>query len=103
MKLPLNSPSRLPGPSGSQLEKVHGKSEERYIIIDRGPVYRETDQFSKRLDRRPSHKPFSAGLHLETASTVVNFHIPNIAFGREHRQQGTSWIHALKPCSKWLK
>src|ERR1035441_4291830 len=30
MKLPLNSPSRLPGPSGSQLEKVHGKSEERY-------------------------------------------------------------------------
>src|ERR1039458_4973566 len=30
MKLPPNSASRLPGPSGNQLEKVHGKSEERY-------------------------------------------------------------------------
>jgi hypothetical protein len=32
MKLPLNSASRLPGPSGNQLEKVHGKSEERYSL-----------------------------------------------------------------------
>jgi hypothetical protein len=32
MKLPPNSASRLPGPSGNQLEKVHGKSEERYSI-----------------------------------------------------------------------
>ena len=35
MKLPLNSPSRLPGPSGSQLEKVHGKSEERYNSFEK--------------------------------------------------------------------
>jgi hypothetical protein len=32
MKLPPNSASRLPGPSGNQLEKVHGKSEERYTF-----------------------------------------------------------------------
>jgi hypothetical protein len=36
MKLPLNSPSRLPGPSRSQSEKVHGKSEERYTIESTG-------------------------------------------------------------------
>ena len=32
MKQPLNSAPRLPGPSGNQLEKVHGKSEERYSL-----------------------------------------------------------------------
>src|SRR6266568_569271 len=29
-KLPLKSPSPLPGSRGNQMEKVHGKSEERY-------------------------------------------------------------------------
>jgi hypothetical protein len=33
MKFPLNSASRLPGPSENQLEKVHGKSEKRYTEV----------------------------------------------------------------------
>jgi hypothetical protein len=37
MKLPPNSASRLPGPSGNQLEKVHGKSEERYTPGELAP------------------------------------------------------------------
>src|SRR2546425_2661742 len=32
-KLPLNSPPPLPGSPANQKEKVHGKSEERYINI----------------------------------------------------------------------
>src|SRR6266487_3623021 len=32
-KLPLKSPSPLPGSRGNQMEKVHGKSEERYSFF----------------------------------------------------------------------
>ena len=38
MKLPLNSASRLLGPTGNQLEKAHGKSEERYITAHSPPL-----------------------------------------------------------------
>ena len=69
MKLPLNSASCLPGPSGNQLEKVHGKSEERYSK-------RASDGLRLQREGRSSARCTDCGIGTNNLFTLEAKYIP---------------------------
>ena len=61
MRLPLNSASRLPGPSGNQSEKVHVRSVERYTLGQKiWSAWQRIEQLEKRRAAMPRRVPVQA-------------------------------------------